>query len=143
MDLRGYKDVNIFVSGGIDEEWIRKLNIPEVAGFGVGSYLSNAKTIDFGLDIISVLRDDKWEYSAKRDRLNGKKKVWRCNHCFKDYLTLDSVNAMNCPDCGKKMDNLLLPLIKAGKIVREIPDPQELRGKILKDLGKISKKNFG
>ncbi len=138
LDLRGYKDVKIFVSGGIDEDWIRKLNLPEVAGFGVGSYLSNAKTVDFGLDIISVLRNDKWEYSAKRDRLNGKKRVWRCNHCFKDLLTLNSVNNMVCPECGNNMDNLLSPLIKAGKIVRETPDPQELRETVLNDLKKIS-----
>jgi nicotinate phosphoribosyltransferase len=142
LDLRGYKDIKIFVSGGLDEQWIQKLNIPEVTGYGVGSYLSNAKTIDFGLDIISVLRNDNWEFSAKRDRLNGKKKVWRCNHCFRDYLTLDSVNAMSCPVCGKKMDNLLSPLIKAGKIVRQIPTPQKIREKVLKDLEEISKINF-
>lgn len=138
LDLRGYKNVKIFVSGGIDEEWIRKLTIPEVDGFGVGSYLSNAKTIDFGLDIISVLRDGKWEFSAKRDRLNGKKKVWRCRYCFIDLMTLDIVNKSLCPHCGKEMTNLLTPLIQDGKIVRETPNPQQIREKLLQELKKPS-----
>ncbi len=140
LDLRGYKDVKIYVSGGINEEWIRKLNIPEVDGFGVGSYLSNATTIDFGLDIISVLRDGKWEYSAKRDRLNGKKKVWRCIYCFIDLITLDTENTVLCPYCGKKMTSLLTPLIENGKIVRKISAPQQIREKLRGELKKLPPK---
>ena len=99
--------------------------------------LSNASTIDFGLDIISVLRNGKWEFSAKRDRLNGKKKVWRCRHCFIDYLTLETENKVLCPYCGKEMTNLLTPLIKNGEIVREIPKSQEIRQRLLKEYERL------
>lgn len=138
LDLRGHKDIKIYVSGGINEEWMKKLSIPEVDGFGVGSYLSNAPTIDFGLDIISVLRDGKWEYTAKRDRLNGKKKVWRCNNCLIDLLTLEDASPPTCPECKKKMDLLLTPLIKDGKIVRDMPSPEKIRERLLKQLDKLS-----
>ncbi|MHA1130930.1 MAG: nicotinate phosphoribosyltransferase [Candidatus Helarchaeota archaeon] len=134
LDLRGYHNVKIFVSGGINEEWIQKLNIPEVDGFGVGSYLSNATTIDFGLDIISVFRDNKWDFSAKRDRLNGKKAVWRCNYCFIDLITLRTEPAPACPHCSKEMSPLLIPFIKDRKLVSPIPKPQIIREKVLKQL---------
>ncbi|MHA1266729.1 MAG: nicotinate phosphoribosyltransferase [Candidatus Helarchaeota archaeon] len=134
LDLRGYQQVKIFVSGGINEEWIRKLNVPEVDGFGVGSYLSNATTIDFGMDIISVLRNGKWEFSAKRDRLNGKKKVWRCNSCYTDLVTLETTTAVQCPKCNTSMTEYLLPLVKNGKIVRTIPEAKQIRGRVLQDL---------
>ncbi|NVM55888.1 MAG: nicotinate phosphoribosyltransferase, partial [Candidatus Helarchaeota archaeon] len=138
LDLRGHKDIKIFVSGGIDEERIKKLTIPEVDGFGVGSSLSNAPTIDFGLDIISVFRDGNWEYSAKRDRLNGRKKVWRCQNCVIDLLALEDASPPLCPKCKKEMTSLLIPLIKDGKIVRDIPSPQKIREKLLKYLDKVS-----
>ncbi len=138
LNIRGYKNVKIYVSGGLNEESINKLNIPEVDGYGVGSYLSNSPTIDFGLDIVSVLHDKEWIHAAKRDRLNGKKNVWRCMDCFTDLLTLHQETTPKCPICKGKMESLLQPLIKNGKIVREIPSPQKLREKVLKQLEKVN-----
>lgn len=137
LDIRGHKDIKIFVSGGLNEEWVKKLSIPEVEGFGIGSYLSNAPTIDFGLDIISVFRNKKWDYSAKRDRLNGKKQVWRCSECLIDILTLNTEKTHSCPKCNEKMVPLLTPLITNGKIVRQIPDPKQIRDNLLTQYEKL------
>jgi len=45
LDVRGYKHVKIFISGGVKEENIRELSLAD--GFGVGTSISAAATIDF------------------------------------------------------------------------------------------------
>ncbi len=54
LDLRGFGHVRLIASGGLNEGDVRELR--DVAdGFGVGTSLSNALTIDFALDIVEVL----------------------------------------------------------------------------------------
>src|SRR5207245_8862633 len=69
LDLRGHKDVKIFVSGSVDEKSIPALLEAGVDGFGVGTSLSNAPTIDFALDLVEA--DGK--RAAKRVKLGGRK----------------------------------------------------------------------
>jgi nicotinate phosphoribosyltransferase len=69
LDLAGFREVKIFVSGGITPEKI-KYYLEEGAPvdfFGVGSYISGAKPVDFTADIHVV--DDK--PIAKRGRIPG------------------------------------------------------------------------
>ena len=69
LDLEGFKDVKIVVSGGLDPERIRYF-IREVAPadiFAVGSYISDTKPIDFTADLHEV--DGK--PIAKRGRMPG------------------------------------------------------------------------
>jgi len=69
LDLAGFKHVGIFVSGGIDPErirYFRERGAP-VDGFGVGSYISGARPIDFTADLHEV--DGK--PIAKRGRIPG------------------------------------------------------------------------
>ncbi len=69
LDLAGFEHVGIFVSGGIDPERITYFleNGAPVDGFGVGSYISGAKPIDFTADLHEV--DGK--PIAKRGRIPG------------------------------------------------------------------------
>ena len=69
LDLAGFKKVGIFVSGGINPERIRhfiEAGAP-VDGFGVGSYISGAKPIDFTADLHEV----EGKPIAKRGRIPG------------------------------------------------------------------------
>jgi nicotinate phosphoribosyltransferase len=69
LDRAGFKKVKIFISGGISLERIRQFieaGAP-VDGFGVGSYISGAKPIDFTADLHEV--DGK--PIAKRGRIPG------------------------------------------------------------------------
>ena len=69
LDLAGFKHVKIFASGGISLERIKQF-IDEAApvdGFGVGSYITGAKPIDFTADLHEV--DGK--PIAKRGRIPG------------------------------------------------------------------------
>ncbi|MFC1962247.1 nicotinate phosphoribosyltransferase [Chloroflexota bacterium] len=69
LDLAGFKHVGIFVSGGLDPERISyfRENQAPVNGFGVGSYISGARPIDFTADLHEV--DGK--PVAKRGRIPG------------------------------------------------------------------------
>ncbi|MDD5037698.1 MAG: nicotinate phosphoribosyltransferase [Dehalococcoidales bacterium] len=69
LDLAGFKKVGIFVSGGITPERITYFltNGAPVDGFGVGSYISGAKPIDFKADLKVIAGKP----IAKRGRLPG------------------------------------------------------------------------
>ncbi len=69
LDLAGFNKVGIFASGGIYPERIRQF-VEEgapVDGFGVGSYISGAKPIDFTADLHEV----EGKPIAKRGRIPG------------------------------------------------------------------------
>jgi nicotinate phosphoribosyltransferase len=69
LDLAGFKEVKIFVSGGLDPERIRYFldEGAPVDFFGVGSYISGARPIDFTAD----LHDIEGKPIAKRGRIPG------------------------------------------------------------------------
>lgn len=69
LDMAGFKKVKIFASGGINLERIRQFieaGAP-VDAFGVGSYISGAKPIDFTAD----LHELEGKPIAKRGRIPG------------------------------------------------------------------------
>jgi len=69
LDLAGFNKIGIFVSGGIDPECITYFidSGAPVDGFGVGSYISGAKPIDFTADLHEV----EGKPIAKRGRIPG------------------------------------------------------------------------
>jgi nicotinate phosphoribosyltransferase len=69
LDMAGFKKVKIFVSGGISVERIRlfiEAGAP-VDAFGVGSYISGARPIDFTADLHEI----EGKPIAKRGRIPG------------------------------------------------------------------------
>ena len=69
LDLAGFKHVKIFVSGGVSLERIKQF-VDEgapVDGFGVGSYITGAKPIDFTADLHEI----EGKPIAKRGRIPG------------------------------------------------------------------------
>jgi len=69
LDLAGYKDVKIFVSGGITPERMKHFieRRTPIDAFGVGSYISGAKPIDFTADLHEI----EGKPVAKRGRIPG------------------------------------------------------------------------
>jgi nicotinate phosphoribosyltransferase len=107
LDINGHEDVDIFVSGGITPESIRRLK--DVAdGFGVGSHITNADPVDFALDIVEV----EGEPAAKRGKLSGKKEVYRTPDGGHHVSLADS-------DDPTEGEPLFEPLIRDGEIVAE------------------------
>jgi len=69
LDLAGFKHVGIFVSGGMTPERITRFieGGAPVDGFGVGSYISGARPIDFTADLHEI----EGKPVAKRGRIPG------------------------------------------------------------------------
>ncbi|MGD2250994.1 MAG: nicotinate phosphoribosyltransferase [Candidatus Methanofastidiosia archaeon] len=129
LDVRGHKDIKIFVSGGLDENSVHELN-PFVDGFGVGTYVSNGRTIDFSMDITQM--DD--QLVAKRGKFSGKKQVYRCPECLRDVIVPWDQDA---PVCHQEMEPLLKVIVKNGKIVRKQEDPSKIRQHVLEQVKKL------
>ncbi len=130
LDIRGKKDVKIFVSGGIGIKEILELK-DIVDAFGVGTSIAGAKPVDFSLDIV----EKEGKFVAKRGKRGGMKQVYR------DWSTLeDEVRLFrDTPPEGK--EPMLKKYIENGKILREsrMEDARELalkQMKIIHELGK-------
>jgi nicotinate phosphoribosyltransferase len=133
LNLRGYRDVKIIVSGGIDDENIDELVEAGADGFGVGTSISNAPTVDFAMDIVEV----EGKPIAKRGKFSGRKDVWRCPECLRIDVEPVGSSRPSCPSCGISMKSILEPLMKDGKIVTDLPQPSEIRSYVLQQLSKV------
>ncbi|MFH1822050.1 MAG: nicotinate phosphoribosyltransferase [Methanobacteriota archaeon] len=133
LDIRGHKHVKIIVSGGINDKSIAGLVKAGVDGFGIGTALSNAPTIDFAMDIVEM----NGKPVAKRGKLGGRKQVWRCQRCLADVVLPAKTPAPKCPACGGKTSALLVPLIKGGKIASRPASVDKIRAYVLAQLKKI------
>ncbi len=107
LDAHGHEDVDVFCSGGMTPDTMRALR--DVAdGFGVGSYVTDADSLSFGMDIVVV----DGEPVAKRGRLPGRKELYRTSD-GEDHLALADA------DADSEGDPLLAPLVRDGEVVRE------------------------
>jgi len=136
LDIRGHKNVKIFVSGGLDVEGILGLREAPVDGFGVGGAISNSPAIDFALDIVMKKENGTWIPSAKRGKFSGRKTIWRCASCYNDRVTLLGSASPTC-DCGGKMEKLTVQLMEKGRILHQTLSPKEIREKVMKQIERI------
>ena len=133
LDLRGFQDVKIMVSGGLDEHEILKLN--EFAdGYGVGTSIANARTVDLALDIVEI----EGRPIAKRGKRSGRKQVLRCDDCFATLVVPHSYprSSLTCP-CGGARRELLNPAIRDGSIVAEAKPELQVRQFVLDQLSRV------
>jgi len=133
LDSRGYNHVKIFVSGGLNDESVADLSLAGADGFGVGTSVSNAPSIDFALDIVEA--DGK--PVAKRGKLGGRKMVWRCDDCLIEKVTVATATEPKCPNCGGKMGRLLAPLHSKGRLSKALPSADHIREKVLGQLKRL------
>ncbi len=125
LDLRGFSHVQIFVSGGLGEEEVASLR-DVVDGFGVGTCISNAPTIDFALDIVEV----EGRPFAKRGKRSGSKQVVRCGSCGRREVVSAGAAARPCR-CGAPTHPLVVPAMRAGKPVAPVLSTRQLRSMVL------------
>ncbi len=131
FDIRGYENVQIFVSGGLDEGDIPKL-LDVVDAFGVGTAISNASVVDFAMDIVEI----DGEPGAKRGKESGAKQLHVCSACGHRAVTLLASSPDACPACGRAatLEPQLVRYLAGGELVRELPDPQAIRARVLDQL---------
>jgi len=131
LDLRGFGHVKLFVSGGLEEEEILKLN-PVADAYGVGTAISNAPVLNFAMDIVEV----DGVPIAKRGKMSGRKAVYRCARCGRTQVVPADSSRPDC--CGGELISLLQPLIEDGRLVRALPDVHAIRQQVLAELEQVA-----
>lgn len=133
LNLRGYKDVKLFVSGGIDEDSISKLR-ESADAFGIGTAISNAPVLDFAMDIVEI----EGEPVSKRGKTSGSKCVYRCPNCHKSVTVPEMAGEIETVcDCGEDYEDLLKPLVINENLVRDLPSADKIRNYVLEQLKKV------
>jgi nicotinate phosphoribosyltransferase len=131
LDIRGFSQVKLFVSGGIDAEKISELN-PFVDAYGVGTSISNAPVIDFSMDIVEI----EGTAFTKRGKASGSKDVFRCGECMKDIVVKRGVTVRRC-ECGGTVESILKDMLSEGVQVSPLLPPAEIREKVLTQIARI------
>jgi len=128
LDYRGFPGVKLFISGGVDEGEIQELN-PVADAYGVGTAISNAPVMNFALDLVEI----DGRPMAKRGKRSGRKAVYRCHGCRERWILPGDAAAPSCP-CGGSVESLLVPLLRQGRIIPELPTTQQIRSRVLEEL---------
>ncbi len=130
LDLHGYRDVKIVVSGGIDEKEIVELR-DLVDAFGVGTSIAFPKSIDISMDIVEVEENGEWKPVAKRGKLPGAKKLYRRRPGLNDImLPWDS-------EPPEGYEQLMIKYMEDGRIIRDLPSLREIRDYVVKQLMEV------
>jgi len=131
LDLRGFKHVKFFVSGGINEADIPQLN-PVVDGYGIGTSISNAPVIDFAMDIVEV--DGK--PLAKRGKWSGSKRMLVCARCGERKIVPNDAFGSTC-SCGSAFNDLLVPVLDHGRQLVMPEKPARFRQAVLEHVANL------
>ncbi len=132
LDIRGFRDVRLFASGGLNEETIAELS-DVVDAFGVGTSISNAPTVDFAMDIVEI----EGKPLAKRGKPSGSKSVLRCKKCMTGVVVPKGTGDVFCNVCGGKMESVQVDIMKDGSLVIGLDSPEESRSRVLESLSKV------
>ena len=130
LRLMGRDDVKIIVSGGINEEQILRLR-DVVDGFGVGTSISAAPSVDLSMDIVEVDRGNGWERVSKRGKLPGAKKLYKCNG--RRIVALFGEE----PECDGELEEVTRLYIKDGQLVEDLPSLEEIRKYVFDQLKEV------
>lgn len=128
LDLRGFRHVRLLVSGGLGEDDVAALR--DVAdGFGIGTYLSNAPTVDFSQDLVEI----EGAPFAKRGKWSGAKRPVRCPACgARRTVPARLAEApVSCAGCGAGAEPLFVEAIREGRLLAEPLPPRALRERVL------------
>lgn len=129
LELRGHRGVKFYVSGGLDSQAILALN-PVCDGYGVGTHISAARTIDFSLDIVEI----GGVPIAKRGKESGRKSLLACGSCGARSVVpaTGREDSMPCPACGAGVADALRPL------PRPYPPVEDLRRRARSSLSELT-----
>jgi nicotinate phosphoribosyltransferase len=99
----------------------------------VGTAIANAPVLNFGLDIMEI----DGHPIAKRGKHSGSKRVLRCRACGKTVVVPAHRAVDQCP-CGGLYEDLLKPLIRGGRVARDLPPPRTIREHVLEQVRRVA-----
>lgn len=127
LDLRGYEDVKIFVSGGIEEENVLELN-PLVEAYGIGTSISNSPVIDYSMDIVDI----NSKPISKKGKMSGSKRLLNCKRCKARVVVPNGSKEVKCK-CGNNFDDLLVPVFNNKEILIDFEAPSQIRQRLVEE----------
>lgn len=135
LDIRGHRNIGIMISGGLKRDQLPELRDAGANVFGIGTSVSSARVIDFGMDIVEL----NGKPITKRGKLSGMKNVYACRKC--DFRTIGLFDSKpHCPDHGE-MVPLLEKFMEKGQLLRSNEKVSKLRDRsvstLVKKLDKI------
>ena len=131
LDIHGYRDVKIIVSGGVDERTLRELR-DIVDAFGVGTSIAFPPSIDISMDIVEIEENGEWRPCAKRGKMPGAKQLYR-----KRPGLNDKVLPWNHEPEDKEYKPMLVKYIENGRIIRNLPRLDDIRKYVLEQLSEV------
>jgi nicotinate phosphoribosyltransferase len=131
LDLRGYKNMKLLISGGIHENDIERYN-PVADAYGIGTAISSAPAIDFSMDIVEI----EGKPISKRGKMSGSKSVFRCRQCGSTRVSPAGQKPGRCA-CGGTEKNILIPFVAYGNLQYDLPTATQIRDFVLKQLDKL------
>ncbi|ABW01765.1 nicotinate phosphoribosyltransferase [Caldivirga maquilingensis] len=139
LELAGYRNVKIIVSGGLDEEAVSELS-DLVDSFGVGTSIAFPPSVDISMDIVEYYDEGlgKWVPLTKRGKMPGFKQVYRCSG-FRDFITPFN-STVKCPD-GSEPEALIRKVYDESSGVLVSSKPSDVRDHVLAQLSELKKSN--
>ncbi|NOZ88817.1 MAG: nicotinate phosphoribosyltransferase [Crenarchaeota archaeon] len=139
LDLHGFKNVKIIVSGGLDEEQVALLR-DVVDGFGVGTSVAFPPSVDISMDIVEIERGGSWVPVSKRGKWPGMKQVYRCPP-LEDEITPwgRSPERLRCEEPRP----LLSKVMEDGRLLVDLPSAGEIRRYVLEQLSQLASGSSG
>lgn len=133
LDIHGYGNVRIVVSGGIGEKEIHELR-DIVDAFGVGTAIANPPSVDISADIVEVEEDGVWRPITKRGKFPGAKQLYRRRPGLNDFIAL--LDRGRPPSEDYKP--MLIKYMENGELVTELPSLTEIREYVVKQLEEVA-----
>ena len=87
---------------------------------------------NFSMDIIEI----DGHPLAKRGKMSGKKRVFRCKECLKARVCSVKERPGRCL-CGGVEEEVLVPFISKGHLEYPLPKPSQIREFVLSQLSKV------
>ncbi len=125
LDIRGFKELKLFASGGLTVDDIIELN-EVVDAYGVGNAISNAPVLDFSMDIVEI----SGKPIAKRGKKSGHKVVLKSNQTLKYETVLASAKP-------PKSRMLTKTYLEQGKPTGKLPSDNTIRNYVLKQISDL------
>jgi nicotinate phosphoribosyltransferase len=138
LDAGGLAQVQIFASGGLDEDALAELLAggAPIDGFGVGTSLTTSSDVP-ALDCAYKLQEyaglPRRKRSAGKATWPGRKQVWR-RYDAAGLMNGDILTVEGDPQDGEP---LLRPVMKNGKRIGPAPSLADIRSRVARDLGRL------
>ena len=133
LNLRGYSNIKIMVSGGLKLDQIAELKLAGAELFGVGTSIASAKPVDFAMDIVQVENMP----ISKKGKYSGSKDVLKCPECGRVKVLPIGVRL----ECHGSMKSVLNEMIHDGKRISNPETAVEIRKRSVDHAMKIIQQN--